>query len=76
MESGIMDRERGVVKFYSETRNFGFITPDHGGKDLFFHRTDLESMEQTIEQGARVEYEVGQGPKGTQARAIRPIPTD
>jgi cold shock protein len=71
-----MDRERGVVKWYNETKNYGFITPDHGGKDLFFHRTDLETEGQAIEQGERVEYEVGSGPKGPQAKAIRSLPID
>jgi len=71
-----MDRERGVVKFYNETKNFGFITPDQGGKDLFFHRTDLETEGQAIEQGERVEYEVGSGAKGPQAKAIRSMPMD
>lgn len=69
-----MDRERGVVKWYNETKNFGFITPDHGGKDLFFHRSDLETLEGTVEQGARVEYEVGTGAKGPQAKAVRVLP--
>jgi cold shock protein len=68
-----MSRDRGVVKWYDEGKHYGFITPDEGGKDLFFHRTDLETLEQSIENGTRVEYEVGQGPKGAQAKAIRDI---
>jgi len=68
-----MDRETGVVKFYNETKNFGFITPDQGGKDIFFHRTDLESGD-AIDQGMRVEYEVGSGNKGPQAKAVRVLP--
>ncbi len=75
-QSNNMDRERGIVKWYSEVKNYGFITPDHGNKDLFFHRSDLETLEQAIEQGSRVEYEVGEGPKGAQAKAIRAIPLD
>jgi CspA family cold shock protein len=71
-----MDRERGVVKWYNEAKNFGFITPDHGGKDIFFHRTDLETQEGTVEQGTRVEYEVGAGAKGPQAKAVRTLPME
>lgn len=71
-----MDRVRGIVKWYDEVKNYGFITPDMGGKDIFFHRTDLETLEQTVEKGARVEYEIGQGPKGPQAKAIRAIPLE
>jgi CspA family cold shock protein len=68
-----MSKERGVVKWFDEVKNYGFITPSLGGKDLFFHRTDLDTIEQTIEQGTPVEYEVGQGPKGPQAKAVRPF---
>ena len=68
-----MDRLRGIVKWYDEAKNYGFITPDLGNKDIFFHRTDLETEGQTVEKGARVEYEVGQGAKGPQAKAVRAI---
>ncbi len=68
-----MSRERGIVKWYDEGKNYGFITPDMGDKDIFFHRTDLENLEQTIEKGSRVEYEVGPGSKGPQARKIATI---
>ena len=72
-----MDRVRGVVKWFDEGKNYGFITPDiGGGKDLFFHRTDIESIDQTVEQGSRVEYEVGQGTKGPQAKKVKPISTE
>ena len=71
-----MARERGIVKWYDEVKNYGFITPDSGGKDIFFHRTDLETLEQTIENGIRVEYEVGQGTKGPQAKKITAVPND
>jgi cold shock protein len=68
-----MDRVRGIVKWFDEVKNFGFITPDLGGKDIFFHQTDIEDLEQTLEKGSRVEFEVGQGPKGPQAKAVRSI---
>lgn len=65
-----MIRERGTVKWFEEGKSYGFITPDHGNKDVFFHRSDLEVLEETIEKGSRVEYEVGPGAKGPQARKI------
>lgn len=71
-----MDRIRGIVKWFDEAKNYGFITPDLGGKDIFFHRSDLESLEQNIEKGARVEYEVGQGPRGPQAKQVRSLPLE
>lgn len=71
-----MARERGNIKWYDEVKNYGFITPDAGGKDIFFHRTDLETLEGTIENGARVEYEVGPGAKGPQAKKITALPNE
>ena len=71
-----MNRVRGVVKWFDEIKNYGFITPDLGKQDIFFHRTDLDSIEKTVEKGTRVEYEVGQGPKGPQAKNIRAIPLE
>lgn len=68
---------RGIVKWFDEAKSYGFITPDTGsGKDIFFHRSDLETLEGSIEKGARVEFEVGDGPKGPQARKITPIPQE
>ena len=71
-----MSRERGIIKWFDEIKNYGFITPDIGGKDIFFHRTDLEMLEQTIENGARVEYEVSPGAKGPQAKKITAVAND
>ncbi len=71
-----MTRERGIIKWFDEVKNYGFITPDGGGKDIFFHRTDLETIEGTIEKGTRVEYETGSGAKGPQAKKIMAVPND
>jgi CspA family cold shock protein len=71
-----MAKERGIVKWFDEVKNYGFITPDIGGKDIFFHRTDLETLEGTIENGTRVEYEVGSGAKGPQAKKVTAILSD
>jgi cold shock CspA family protein len=59
----------GVVKFFSETKGFGFITPDDGGKDLFAHDSEIQGA-RTLSQGQRVQYQVKQGPKGPQAAKI------
>lgn len=65
-----MVRERGTVKWFDEVKNYGFITPDVGHKEVFFHRNDLEVLEETIDKGSHVEYEIGPGSKGPQARKI------
>lgn len=64
--------EHGTVKWFDEEKNYGFIAPDAAGhKDIFFHRTDLDTLEKTIDKGERVEFEIGQGPKGQEAKHIR-----
>ena len=66
-----MQVQRGVVKWFDEVKGYGFIQPDEGQKDLFFHRDDLEVLESSVDKGERVEFQVGQGPKGAQAKHIR-----
>ena len=65
-----MEKERGTVKWFDEVKNYGFITPDIGKKDIFFHKNDLDMLEKTVEQGQRVEFEKGMGPKGPEAKHI------
>lgn len=52
----------GKVKFFNDTKGFGFITPDDGGKDLFVHISAVESG--TLQDDQQVTYEVGEGQKG------------
>ena len=48
----------GKVNFYDDSRGFGFITPDAGGKDVFFHVKELKpSGVETVKQGQSVSYE-------------------
>ncbi|MDH5648866.1 MAG: cold-shock protein [Gammaproteobacteria bacterium] len=61
----------GVVKWFSNNKGYGFISPAEGGTDVFAHFTAIE-MEgyKTLKQGQEVEYEVKEGPKGPQALNI------
>jgi CspA family cold shock protein len=62
----------GTVKWFSNEKGYGFITPDNGDEDLFVHYTAIEgSGFRTLEGGARVSYEVERGRKGPQAREVR-----
>ena len=63
---------QGRVKWFNDLKGFGFIEPDGGGPDIFAHFSAIE-MEgfKTLKEGARVSFEVEQGPKGLLAQHIR-----
>ena len=63
----------GHIKTYKEDRGFGFITPDDGESDLFFHITQVHDMALPT-AGTAVQYEVTQTPKGLNAVNVRPTP--
>jgi len=63
----------GTVKWFNLDRGYGFITPDDGGKDLFVHHSDvMASGNATLNEGQKVEYEVGEGKKGPCAKKVVP----
>lgn len=62
----------GTVKFFNDQKGFGFITPDDGSKDLFVHRSNVDTADQTLSENQQVEFEVGQGKKGPEATKVRP----
>src|ERR671914_1706588 len=58
----------GTVKWFSDDKGFGFITPDDQGKDLFVHHSGIAGDGfKSLAEGAKVEYEAQQGPKGPSA---------
>ncbi|HWG85350.1 MAG TPA: cold-shock protein [Deinococcales bacterium] len=64
----------GVVKWFNGEKGFGFITPEDGGKDLFVHFSGIAGNGyKNLEEGQRVSYEAGQGPKGPQASNVTVI---
>ena len=64
----------GTVKWFSDDKGFGFITPDEGGKDLFVHHTGINAAGfKTLAEGARVEYEAEAGDKGPKAVNVQAV---
>ncbi len=62
----------GTVKWFNDSKGFGFVTPDAGGEDLFAHFSAIQSSGfKTLKEGQKVSFDVTQGPKGQQASNIR-----
>ncbi len=63
----------GTVKWFNSDKGYGFITPDEGGKELFVHHSEVNtSGYATLDEGQKVEYEVGEGQKGPCAKNVVP----
>ncbi|NDJ62641.1 MAG: cold shock domain-containing protein [Chloroflexi bacterium] len=66
-------RIRGVVKWFSAEKGYGFITPENG-PDVFVHFTAIQSSGyRKLEAGEQVEFEITEGPKGKQASAVEQV---
>ncbi|MBI5751817.1 MAG: cold-shock protein [Hydrogenophilales bacterium] len=62
----------GTVKWFNDSKGFGFITPDGGGDDLFAHFSAIQSSGfKTLTENQKVSFDVTEGPKGKQASNIR-----
>ncbi|MEU6212432.1 cold-shock protein [Streptomyces sp. JL4002] len=61
----------GIVKWFNSEKGFGFIQQDDGGPDVFVHFSAIQGTGfKSLEENARVEYQVTQGPKGPQAEQV------
>jgi CspA family cold shock protein len=64
----------GTVKWFSDEKGYGFITPDDSGKDLFVHHTAIQGDGyRSLSEGAKVSYEAQAGNKGPQAVNVQAI---
>ena len=66
--------ETGTVKWFNDSKGFGFITPDGNGADLFAHFSEIQgSGFKSLAEGQKVQFETGMGQKGPQAKNIQPV---
>jgi cold shock protein len=64
----------GTVKWFSDDKGYGFITPDDASKDLFVHHSTIQGNGvRSLVEGAKVSYDVEQGPKGPAAANVQLI---
>ena len=69
-----MTYQTGVVKWFNDSKGYGFITPDSGGNDLFAHFREIQGEGfKSLAENQRVQFTVTQGPKGDQASNITGI---
>ena len=65
---------RGTVKWFSDQKGYGFVTPEGGKKDVFVHYSALQGEGfKTLAEGDIVDFEITQGPKGEQAANVRKV---
>ncbi|MDE2772942.1 MAG: cold-shock protein [Gemmatimonadota bacterium] len=64
-------RTKGTVKWFNDSKGFGFITPEDGSKDCFVHFSAIQGTGfRTLAEGAKVEFDVVQGQKGPAAENV------
>jgi CspA family cold shock protein len=64
----------GTVKWFSDAKGYGFITPEDGGKDLFVHHSQIAgSGFKSLAEGVKVDYESREGAKGPEATNVTQV---
>jgi cold shock protein len=72
LRKDVLDMATGTVKWFNDSKGYGFITPDDGSEDLFAHFSAIQMNGfKTLKEGQKVSFEVTQGPKGKQASNIQ-----
>jgi len=64
----------GTVKWFNDSKGFGFVTQEGGGEDVFCHQSAIQATGfRSLTEGQKVEFDVTKGPKGLQASNVRVI---
>jgi CspA family cold shock protein len=67
-------RTRGTVKWFNDSKGFGFVTPEDGSKDCFVHHTAIQGEGfKSLREGEQVEFDVVQGQKGPAAENVTSV---
>lgn len=64
---------KGTVKWYNKDKGFGFIMPDEAGRDIYIQTMNVDTPDQNLSDGQRVEFELTMGRKGPEAIKVKPI---
>lgn len=77
MPSGLKENTKmatGTVKWFNDSKGFGFVTQEGGGEDVFCHQSAIQATGfRSLTEGQKVEFDVTKGPKGLQASNVRVI---
>lgn len=74
LKVSLMSKIKGNVRWFNESKGFGFITPEDGSKDVFVHFSAIQSNGfKTLAEGQRVEFEITNGAKGPSAADVTAI---
>ncbi len=69
-----MNMAKGKIKWFSDQKGYGFVTPDDGSKDCFVHHSAIQGEGyKSLSEGQEIEFTVEQGPKGPQATNVMKV---